>query len=102
MKETYLELILSGEIVVTFFEDDDGRPMLDIEYATAELKDSIIEPDLTDYLAECIAIATMAGFEAPTEYYRMMKDYVQDSEFKKIEQEFETMMGEAINDSTRT
>lgn len=91
MRDLYLELILDGEIQLDFFEID-GRPILEVSYMTKELKESIDEEDLVSYITESISIATMCGFEAPSEYYRAMKDFIQDKTVRDFDKDIEEFL----------
>lgn len=86
MNNNFLELLLDGEIQIEMFEHE-GQPMLNIEYVTPELKASINEDEFTAFVSECLAVATMCGFEAPTDYYKAMKEFVQEKTMEDLEKD---------------
>lgn len=76
MDNIYYELINDGKIFIDYLEDEDGSPQLAIHSNDEELMDSLDFIDFQEYVAKCLLVASMAGFEAPTEYYKVIKDMV--------------------------
>lgn len=92
--EDIFELIANGSIRVEYMENEDGEPLLGFEYSSAELQESIDQDAITKYVSECLMVASLAGFEAPTEYYRFIKSFVED---KSIDELLKTMEEDFLN-----
>lgn len=82
--EDIFELIANGSIRVEYMENEDGEPLLGFEYSSAELQESIDQDAITKYVSECLMVASLAGFEAPTEYYRFIKSFVEDKSMNEL------------------
>ena len=95
-KEDIFELIASGSIRVEYMENEDGEPLLGIEYSSAELQESVNQDIVIEYISECLMVASLAGFEAPTEYYRFIKSFVEDKSMddlmKAMEEDFRNVL----------
>ena len=63
-KEDIFELIANGSIRVEYMENEKGEPLLGIEYSSAELQESINQDLVSEYVSECLMVASLAGFEA--------------------------------------
>lgn len=92
--EDIFELIADGSIRVEYMENEDGEPLLGFEYSSAELQESIDQDAITKYVSECLMVASLAGFEAPTEYYRFIKSFVED---KSMDELLKTMEEDFLN-----
>lgn len=92
--EDIFELIANGSIRVEYMENEDGEPLLGFEYSSAELQESIDQDAITKYVSECLMVASLAGFEAPTEYYRFIKSFVED---KSMDELLKTMEEDFLN-----
>lgn len=92
--EDIFELIANGSIRVEYMENEDGEPLLGFEYSSAELQGSIDQDAITKYVSECLMVASLAGFEAPTEYYRFIKSFVED---KSMDELLKTMEEDFLN-----
>lgn len=92
--EDIFELIANGSIRVEYMENKDGEPLLGFEYSSAELQESIDQDAITKYVSECLMVASLAGFEAPTEYYRFIKSFVED---KSMDELLKTMEEDFLN-----
>lgn len=92
--EDIFELIADGSIRVEYMENEDGEPLLGFEYSSAELQESIDQDTITKYVSECLMVASLAGFEAPTEYYRFIKSFVED---KSMDELLKTMEEDFLN-----
>lgn len=91
MNELYLELIMSGDIFIQY-EEHDGEEMLNIEYKTKEIAESIDEKDFSQYIAECLLVASLAGFEPPSEYYKIIKAYIESADLN-VDDAFSHILG---------
>lgn len=92
--EDIFELIADGSIRVEYMENEDGEPLLGFEYSSTELQESIDQDTITKYVSECLMVASLAGFEAPTEYYRFIKSFVED---KSMDELLKTMEEDFLN-----
>ena len=92
--EDIFELIANGNIRVEYMENEDGEPLLGFEYSSVELQKSIDQDAITKYVSECLMVASLAGFEAPTEYYRFIKSFVED---KSMDELLKTMEKDFLN-----
>ena len=92
--EDIFELIANGSIRVEYMENEDGEPLLGFEYSSVELQESIDQDAITKYVSECLMVASLAGFEAPTEYYRFIKSFVED---KSMDELLKTMEEDFMN-----
>lgn len=98
MDETYFNLISEGKIGLDYIESPDGGdPYLSIDYETAELKKSIDEEDFTDYVVKCLFVASMAGFEAPSEYYKAIKAFVSERDAVDAMNDFKESLDDKSN-----
>ena len=101
-KEDIFELIANGSIRVEYMENEKGEPLLGIEYSSAELQESIDQDIVSEYVSECLMVASFAGFEAPTEYYRFIKSFVEDKSMddlmKTMEEDFRNAIDGGKND----
>lgn len=101
-KEDIFELIVNGSIRVEYMENEDGDPLLGIEYSSTELQESVDQDVITEYISECLMVASLAGFEAPTEYYRFIKSFVEDKSMddlmKTMEEDFRNVIDGGKND----
>lgn len=101
-KEDIFELIANGSIRVEYMENEKGEPLLGIEYSSAELQESINQDLVSEYVGECLMVASLAGFEAPTEYYRFIKSFVEDKSMddlmKTMEEDFRNIIDGGTND----
>ena len=100
--EDIFELIADGSIRVEYMENENGEPLLGFEYSSAELQESIDQDAITKYVSECLMVASLAGFEAPTEYYRFIKSFVEDKSMddlmKTMEEDFRNIIDGGKND----
>lgn len=82
------EIIFKEQIHIAYFEEE-GLPKLSFTYSEELEKMFDEQPDLlgefSDYVQTCMLIANYAGFEPPSEFYQMMKSYV-ESEIPKNKQ----------------
>lgn len=101
-KEDIFEFITNGSIRVEYMENEKGEPLLGIEYSSAELQESIDQDAVSEYVSECLMVASLAGFEAPTEYYRFIKSFVEDKSMddlmKTMEEDFRNIIDGGKND----
>ena len=85
----YFDALMEGLINIHYIEENEGEPRLDIEYIDANIKESIDEEDFASYVSECLLVASWAGFEAPTEYYKTMQAFVQEGSAMKAMEDFQ-------------
>lgn len=81
----YNELIIKEEVIPQYLEEN-GEPKLSLSYSNEIDKLFNDQPELLDgissYIQFCLIVASFAGFEPPSEFYSMMKSYV-ESEVKE-------------------
>lgn len=73
----YFSLINNGDITIQYIEDESGEPNLNVSAKDEKLLESLDFEGLVNYVTECLLVASFAGFEAPTEFYKIIKEYVE-------------------------
>lgn len=85
MKEDFFKLITDGTIMLEYYEDEENDNeaniavrILDENLEKAFTDDMYIE--LIDYVQDCLLVAAYAGFEAPTEFYKDIKKFIESGD----------------------
>mgnify|MGYP001161902232 FL=1 len=77
----FLEMIEAGKIKYSYTEDENGEGNSFLFHKDLEnITDDTFLDKLNSYISEAYYIASMGGFEAPSEYYRSIKEFIETTE----------------------